>query len=268
MLASLRSPAKAGDRASAPIMQQMEMRGPRRHAHRLGCADRDERRRGAARRRVSPGPGGPLSRHPELRPLCQGARLPGGLQERVDAHDRGLSGDRARLEQPLPELGAGRSGEMGAGRIRDRAGRFARRRPLARPPRGLVAARGAGSPRLRRMGRHPALVERQGRPQRHLLLRHEPVARGAAAAAAPGGAVHLGRLVRLLSRARAPRRHPLRLPEELVAPAGGERAARGGRARPEEPGHRRMGGRPRHARRRRNWRASAPTSPPKRRDAA
>ena len=41
-------------------------------------------------------------------------------------------GDRRRLEQQVPELGAGRPGEMGAGRLRDRAGRFARRRPLAR----------------------------------------------------------------------------------------------------------------------------------------
>src|SRR5262249_49928614 len=37
-----------------------------------------------------------------------------------------------------------------------------------------------------RVGRHAALVERQGRAQRHFLLRHQPVARGDAAAAALG----------------------------------------------------------------------------------
>ena len=89
----------------------------------------------------------------------------------------------------------------------------------------------------------PALVERQGRSQRHLLLRHEPVARGAAAAAASRRALHLGRLVRLLPRARAPRRHPLRLSAQLVAPASRQRPARRGRARAEEPGHRRVGSR-------------------------
>ena len=85
--------------------------------------------------------------------------------------------------------------------------------------RSVVAARDKRPLRLRGMGGNPALVERQGRPQRHLLLRHEPVARGAAAAAASRRAVHLGRLVRLLPRARAPRRHPLRLSAQLVAPA-------------------------------------------------
>ena len=159
-----------------------EIRNPRRHEDRLGRPDRDGRRRGAARRRVSPARRGPISGDPELRALRQGARLPGGLQERLDAHDQGLSRNGAGLEQQVPELGAGRPGEMGAGRLRHRAGRFARRRPLARPSRRLVAARGEGPLRLRRVGRHAALVERQGRHQRHFLLRHEPVARGAASA--------------------------------------------------------------------------------------
>ncbi len=63
--------------------------------------------------------------------------------------------------------------------------------------------------RLRRLGRHAALVERQGRPARHFLLLDEPVAGGAAAATASGGAVHLGGLVGLLPRALPPRRHPV-----------------------------------------------------------
>ena len=128
---------------------------------------------------------------------------------------------RARLEQQVPELGAGRPGEMGAGRLRHRAGGFTRRRPLARPSRRVVPARGEGPLRLRRVGRHAALDQRQGRHQRHFLLRDEPMARGAASAAASRRAVHLGRLVRLLPRAVPPRRHPLRLPGELVAPPGG-----------------------------------------------
>ena len=241
-----------------------EKRNPRRHEDRLGRPDRDGRRRGAARRRVPAGRRRPVSGDPELRSLCQGARLPGGLQERLDAHDHGLSGDRRGLEQQVPELGAGRPGEMGAGRLRHRAGGFARRRPLARLPRGVVAARGQGPPRLRRMGGHAALEQRQGRHQRHFLLRHEPVARGAAAAAAPGGAVHLGRLVRLLPRALPPRRHPVRLPGRLVAPAGHQRAIRrrrraGRRARSPAsppPGPRLC--------RRKSLRGTAPTSPARR----
>ena len=48
----------------------------------------------------------------------------------------------AGLEQQVSELGTGRSGEMGAGRLRLPARRLARRRPLARLSRCLVAARG------------------------------------------------------------------------------------------------------------------------------
>ena len=62
---------------------------------------------------------------------------------------------------------------------------------------------------LRRLGRRAAVVERQGRPARHLVLLDEPVAGGAAQAEASRGAVHLGGLVRLLPRALPPRRHPL-----------------------------------------------------------
>ena len=190
---------------------------------------------------------GTIPGDPELWALRQGARLPGGLQECLDAHDHGLSGDRRRLVEQVPELGAGRPGEMGAGRLRDRAGRFPRRRPLARLPRRVVAARGQGSLRMRRVGGHAAVEQRQGRHQRHLLLRHEPVARGAATAAAPGGAVHLGRLVRLLPRALPPRRHPVRLPGGLVAPPGHQRATWRRRARAEESGDRRACGRPANA---------------------
>ena len=122
---------------------------------------------------------GKLSGDPELRPLRQGARVPGRLQERLGpAWSRHAS--RTCSKAPATSIQiweAGRSGEVGAGRLRLRAGRFARRRPLAGLSRSEVAARDQGPLRLHRMGRRAAVVERQGRPERHLLLRHEPVVR-------------------------------------------------------------------------------------------
>ena len=206
-------------------------RGPRRHAHRLGRADHDGRRPGAARRRVPAAQGRQVSGHPQLWPLCQGPRLPGRLSERLATHGGEASRRHRRLEQPLPELGGGRSGKMGAARLCLRAGRFARRRLLAGLHRPLVAARDQGFPRLHRMVRRAAVVERQGRAQRHLLLCHQPVARGDAAAAAPRRDVHLGGLRRLLPRADAPWRHPLHVSGKLVRHAGEDRAVRRRRAR-------------------------------------
>ena len=111
-------------------------------------------------------------------------------------------------------------GEMGAGRLRRDPRRQPRRRPLARRDRHLVAARGAGPGAMRRMGRRAAVVERQGRAQRHLLLRREPVAGRGAAAQAPRRDLPVGGRRRLLPRHGAPRRHLLHLLEELVALAG------------------------------------------------
>ena len=110
------------------------------------------------------------------------------------------------------------------------AGR-SRRRLLAGLHRPFLAARDQGLLRLHRMGRRAALVERQGRAQRHLLLRHQPVARGVAAAAASRRDVHLGGRRRLVSRHDAPRRHPLHVLGELVRHAGEDRAVRRRRAR-------------------------------------
>ena len=121
-----------------------EIRNPRWNEDRLGCPDRDGRRRGAARRRVPAGRRRQISGDPELRPLRQGPVDAGGLQEPVAAHRQGRAGRARRLQQQAPELGAVRPGEMGAGRLHLRAGRFPRRRPLAGLSRNLVAARGQG----------------------------------------------------------------------------------------------------------------------------
>ena len=152
----------------------------------------------------------------------------------------------AGLQQQISELGVGRSGEMGAGRLRLRARRLARRRALAGLSRRLVGARGAGPLRMRRMGRHAELEQRQSRHQRHFLLRHEPVECRRAEAAASRRALHLGRLVGLLPRTLPPRRHPLRLPQQLVSAPGLERAAWRRLPRRQERGDRRVGRRTRH----------------------
>ena len=85
-----------------------------------------------------------------------------------------------------------------------------------------------GLRRVHRVGGHAEMVERQGRPERHLLLRDEPVAGRGAAAEASGGAVHLGRRRRLLPRPLPSRRHLLHLCAELVRHAGAYRAVRAG----------------------------------------
>ena len=133
-------------------------RGARRHAHRLGRGRRHGRRRGGALRRVPPRQGGALPRHPELRPLCQGPRLPGRLPERLGAHGRRASRRDGGLQQQIPELGGGGPGEVGAARLRLRALRFTRLRRLAGLHRPFLAARDQGPLRLHRMGRRPALV--------------------------------------------------------------------------------------------------------------
>ena len=77
-----------------------------------------------------------------------------------------------------------------------RARGLARRRPLARLPRPQQRAREPRFPRLHRMDRGAAVVQRQGGAERHLLLREQPVARRGAAAAAPRRDLRVGRLGR------------------------------------------------------------------------
>ena len=133
---------------------------------------------------------------------------------------------------------------MGAARLRLRARRFTRRRLLARRHRSFLAARNQRFLRLHRMGRRAALVQRQSRPQRHFLLRHESVARRLAAAAASRRHVRVGRLGRLVPRHDASRRHSLDVLGELVRHAGEDRAVRRRRERRPQPRARRIGVRP------------------------
>ena len=187
----------------------------------------DGRRPGAAMRHLPADRRRQISGDHDLWALRQVAALRGPLHRPVAAHVRRPAGRADRLDQQVSVLGGGRSGEMGAGRLRLHPRRQPRRRPLARRHRHLVAARGAGSGAMRRLGRRAALVERQGRPQRHLLLCREPVADGRAAAQASRRDLHMGGRRRFLPRHGAPRRHLLpRLRAGLVEGAGLHRAER------------------------------------------
>ncbi len=92
--------------------------------------------------------------------------------------------------------------------------------------------------RVHRMGRRAAVVQRQGRAERHFVLRHEPVAGREPAAAAPGCDVRLGGLGRLVPRRDPPRRHLQHLLRQLVRHAGEDRAVRPGYARAAFARHR------------------------------
>ena len=72
-----------------------------------------------------------ISGDPELRALRQGPGDAGGLQEPVAADREGRARGARRLQQQAPELGAVRSGEMGAGRLRAACGSI-RAAPAAR----------------------------------------------------------------------------------------------------------------------------------------
>ena len=159
-----------------------------------------------------------VSGHPDLRPLRQMAALRRSLR-------RAVASGCARIH---PDVPTGSTNKYQCWEVVDpekwvpdgyvvRPRRQPRRRPLARRDRHLVAARGAGLGALRRLGRRAAVVERQGRPQRHLLLRREPVAVRGAAAQAPRRDLPVGGRRRFLPRHGAPRRHLLqRLHQGLV----------------------------------------------------
>ena len=163
------------------------------------------------------------------------------LQDRVEAHAGEAAGCDGRLDQQVPELGNLRPGKVGAGWLCVRARRFARLRPLARLRRALVAARDQGLSRLHRMGGRAAVVERQGRIERHLLLRHQPMAGRQPAAQASGRHLRLGGLCRFLSRAQPQRRHLQHVRAELVRHAGQDRAIRARHQGPSQPHEWRLG---------------------------
>ena len=137
---------------------------------------------------------------------------------------------------------------MGARRIRSRACRFAGLGPLAGPRRYLVGAGGERFLRMHRVGGRPALEQRKNRPERHLLLRNEPMAGGLSSAAASDGDVRMGGRGRLLPRHGPSRRHLLqRLRPGLARDAGLYDPERARHARVPQPHERRLGFRPRNA---------------------
>ncbi len=178
---------------------------------------------------------------PQLRSVREVAAFRADLQDLLGQDGRRASRGAGGLDQPLPELGGRRSGEVGAGRLRLRARRLARLRPLARLCGPVGPARDAGFRAVHRMGRRAAVVERKSRPERHLLLCDEPMAGGRAAAETPRRDVRLGRRERLVPRGEPPGRHPLHLPRQLVRHAGEDGAARPGHARLSQPDDRRLG---------------------------
>ena len=154
------------------------LRNPRRHAHRLGCADRDGRRPRAARGRVPPDRRtASIPSSSPTAPTRRASRSRTAIRARGSAWWRSIP--TSRRARPTTT----------------RAGKWSIRRNGCRDGYACVRvdSRGAGrspgfidhfSPRetqgflrLHRMGRRAALVERQGRAQRHLVLRHQPVAR-------------------------------------------------------------------------------------------
>ena len=87
---------------------------------------------GAARRRLPARRRRPLPGDHELRPVRQGPRLPGGLQDRLGDHVPRESRRGGRHLQQVPELGGGRSGEVGAATATS-ASASTRAAPAARP---------------------------------------------------------------------------------------------------------------------------------------
>ena len=197
----------------------------------MGCAHPHERRAHHARRRLSPAHTGQVPRHLDLWALRQGLAVSGWLQNRLAPHGHRLPRGGSGHQQQVPELGIGGPGKMGARRLCVRARRFARRGQLRGLSRRLVRPGGEGPVRVHRVGRRAGLVQRQGGPERHLLLRHEPVANRCLAAPAPGRHVRVGRGLGLLPRTVPPWRHLERFLWGLVPAPSQVGSVWGGRAR-------------------------------------
>ena len=131
------------------------------------------------------------------------------LRDHPDVVQGESSGKYLTWEVPDP-------GALDAGRLRDRGGRCARHRQVARLLRADVGAADARRLRRDRMGRRAAVVERQGRHARRLVSGDQAVAGGGAAAAASRRDDPVGGHVRPLSRLLPPRRHLLVVLHEAV----------------------------------------------------
>ena len=118
--------------------------------------------------------------------------------------------------EPVSELGGGRPGEVGPGRVRLCAGRFAGYRPFTGVCGSFLTAGNPGFLRLYRMGWGPAVVVGQGGSERDLLLRHQSVAGGQPPAAPFGGDVRVGRGGRLVPGHDPSRWDPLHVLGQLV----------------------------------------------------
>src|ERR1700756_2230246 len=96
---------------------------------------------------------------PDLRSLCQGARLSERLSERMAGDDRKPSRRGLWIHQQISELGGGRPRKMGIAWLCLRARRLARYRKIAGLCRSFLAARDARFLRVHRMGWRAGLVE-------------------------------------------------------------------------------------------------------------
>ena len=96
----------------------------------------------------------------QLRAVREGPRLSGGLSAAMGLHAREVPRGGQGHQQPAPELGSGRPGAVGAGRVCLRSGRLQGDRPIPGLHGPLVGPGDGGPLRLHRMGRNTAVEQR------------------------------------------------------------------------------------------------------------
>ena len=134
-----------------------------RDADRLGCPDRDGRRAGAPCRRLPSDRSRRVPGDHDPRAVCQGPAVSGRLRRDVEHPRPEISGCRRRFDEQVPELGDGRPGEMGPGRVRLPAGGLPRCGTVGRVSGRVLPARESRLLPLHRVGCRASLVEREGR---------------------------------------------------------------------------------------------------------